>query len=337
MIESLPELMRAIRILFDGCQVRSNETVVVLADSRRERGVADLFLGEARARGCDATQVWVEARQPQTQPPRAAIEAMKTANVVFDISSSSWLYTPACNEVIQTGHTRMLQVAPPESKLIERPPLSSVVDNAMQARALFNSAAAQVVRITSELGTDLTATYKGRRVNPQDGVVVNPGEWDSQGMGFANCFPIEDSAQGRVVFNGPCYLSGGHSFIITEPFSVEVRGGRIVDIEGGAEAKHFQRWLGSYGDPHMGVVAHLGFGYDSRAGPPPKPPEIRDYGSWESMYGGVIVAFGANYGRSGGQNAAPSHCDLVLLGASFYLDDQQIIGGGEFVVDGFRS
>ncbi|MGQ0572443.1 MAG: hypothetical protein ACT4P5_23290 [Armatimonadota bacterium] len=335
MMGSLPELMRAIRVLFDGCHVRPEESVVILSDTRRERLVADLFLGEARARGCEAAEVWVEARLPQTQPPRAAIEAMKTANVVFDISGSSWLYTPACNEVIRTGHTRMLQVAAPESKLIERPPLATIVASAQRAGALFTAAASQVVRITSDLGTDLTATYKGRRVNPQDGVVMNPGDWDSQGMGFANCFPIEDSAEGKVVFDGPCYLSGGGSFIVTEPFSLTVHGGRIVDITGSADAARFRGWLDSYKDPASRVVAHLGFGYDRRAGPPPKLPETRDYGSWESMYGGIIVAFGANYGRSGGQNVAPSHCDLVLLRADFSLDEQPIIENGEFVVDGW--
>lgn len=193
------------------------------------------------------------------------------------------------------------------------------------------------MRIVSELGTDLSATYRGRRVNPQDGVVLEPGDWDSQGMGFANCFPIEDSAEGKVVFDGPCYLSGGGSFIVTEPFSVTVRGGRIVDTTSGADGARFRGWLDSHNDSASRVVAHLGFGYDRRAGPPPKPAETCDYGSWESMYAGIIVAFGANYGRSGGQNVAPSHCDLVLLGASFSLDGQPIIENGDFVVDGWRG
>jgi 2,5-dihydroxypyridine 5,6-dioxygenase len=212
-MESLPELMPAIRALFDGCQVRADESVVILSDTRRKRLVADLFLGEARSRGCDAAEVWVEARPPQTQPPRAAIEAMKAANVVFDISGSSWLYTPACNDVIGTGHTRMLQVALPESKLIERPPVAAIVAHAQRAGTLFNGAQSKVVRITSKLGTDLTATYRGRRVNPQDGVVLKPGDWDSQGMGFANCFPLEDSAKakwcsmGRVIFPAVAALS----------------------------------------------------------------------------------------------------------------------------------
>jgi 2,5-dihydroxypyridine 5,6-dioxygenase len=337
MIERLPELMRAIRVLFDSCQVQPEESVVVYIDSRRMREVGDLFLGEARARGCDAAQVWVESRGSQVEPPRAAIEAMKAANVVFDISSSSWLYTPANGEVIRTGHTRMLQVFPPESRLIERPAIPSIIRKAVVAGEIFNSAPNQTVHITSSLGTDLIASYKGRRVNPQDGAVLKPGDWDSQGMGFANCFPIEDSAQGRVVFNGPCYLSGGHSFITTEGFSVTIEDGRIVDIQGGVEARHFQRWIDSYDDPQMRVVAHLGFGYDRRAGPPPKPVETGDHGSWESMNGGVIVAFGANYGRSGGQNRAPSHCDLVLLGANFFVDDVQVLRDGEFTLDGWKD
>ena len=87
----------------------------------------------------------------------------------------------------------------------------------------------------------------------------------------------------------------------------------------------------------MRVIAHLGFGYDQRAGPPPKPAEARDPGSWESMYGGVVIAFGANLGRSGGQNAAPSHCDLVLVGANFFVDNRQILRNGEFLPQGLKD
>ena len=49
----------------------------------------------------------------------------------------------------------------------------------------------------------------------------------------------------------------------------------------------------------------------------------------------VVVAFGANLGRSGGLNVARSHCDLVLLGATFTLDGRDLVRAGECLIDTF--
>jgi leucyl aminopeptidase (aminopeptidase T) len=49
----------------------------------------------------------------------------------------------------------------------------------------------------------------------------------------------------------------------------------------------------------------------------------------------VIVAIGSNVGLPGGiggKNAARSHADLTTLRASFFIDDEQIIDRGRFVV-----
>jgi leucyl aminopeptidase (aminopeptidase T) len=156
------------------------------------------------------------------------------------------------------------------------------------------------------------------------------------GTGFCNCFPIETTGEGRIVVNGPCHLTGGLNFIVDEPIVLTLRGGRIVNVEGGSDATRFAQWLESYHDDHMNVLAHLGFGYDRRCGPPPKSISTGDFVSWEAMYGCVIVAFGANLGRSGGQNAAPGHCDLMLLGASFAIGGTQVLRDGEFPLEEFR-
>jgi hypothetical protein len=337
MIQRLPELTRSVHEVFRYCNVQPYERVVIFTDSRRERELADLFLGVSASIGCDTIQVWAEARPVMVEPSRAAIDAMKAADVVFDITTESWMYTPAKSEVMATGHVRMLQVHAPETMLIERPPHPAVIRRAAIAKRVFDTSPTQHVHVTSELGTDVTASYKNRPINPQDGAVVHAGEWDSQGMGFANCFPIEDSAEGTIVMNGPFHLAGGSNFIAEQPVTVTVHQGRITDIAGGVEARRFEAWLDSWDDPNMRVVAHLGIGYDHRAGPVPKPAEAGDMGAWESLNGGVVVAFGANLGRSGGLNVARSHCDLVLLGATFTLDGRDLVRAGECLIDSFAD
>lgn len=188
------------------------------------------------------------------------------------------------------------------------------------------------------LGTDLWASYEGRPASGQCGVVERPGDWDSLGTAFSNVYPKEDSVEGTIVLNGTVTLSGYHPCIIEEPVRLEMRGGSIVKVEGGSEARIFESWLDSRGDPNMRRMAHIGFGYDHRCGPPPKPVSTGDYGSWECMNGCVIVAFGANMGKPklGGQNDAKGHSDCMLLESDFYMGDQPIIQAGQFVVDGLK-
>jgi hypothetical protein len=55
------------------------------------------------------------------------------------------------------------------------------------------------------------------------------------------------------------------------------------------------------------------------------------------MNGGVVVAFGANLGRSGGRNAAPNHCDAVLIGATYTLDGRDLVRNGECMLDSITA
>jgi 2,5-dihydroxypyridine 5,6-dioxygenase len=333
----MPELVKSIHKIFKHCNVREGERVVVYTDSGRQRELPDLFMNVAAGYGCDATQIWGELRQHMTEPARAAVAAMKTADIVFDVTSKGWLYTASRGEIMDTGTVRMLQVLPPETMLLERPPHPDVIRRAKLSKPLFDNSD-QTVHITSDLGTDLRASFKGRPVNPEDGAVEKAGEWDSQGMGFVNCFPIEDSAEGTVVLNGPFHFSAGaYDLIPEQPVKVTIRAGRVVKVEGGTEARMFERWLDSWNDPKAKNVAHLGIGYDHRNGPIPKPVSAGDQGSWESTYGGVVVAFGANRGRSGGQNIAPNHCDLVVLGATYSVGGRDLIRNGECLLDSITA
>jgi 2,5-dihydroxypyridine 5,6-dioxygenase len=330
------EIMAALREVFEQCLVRADEKVAVYIDTGRPVELGQLLLGIASSHGCDAWVVTAQTRRPTVPPPPGAVAAMRAADVVFDLATNSWLYSPATQEILADG-ARILQVRAPESRFTERGPREPIVRKAREAERLFK--AAHVLRITSPEGTDLTIDYSGREPLGQDGVVREPGDWDSLGTAFCNVCPPEESAGGTIVLNGPVYLSGDHSFITREPIRLTVRSGRVVTVDGGEEARRFEAYLDSHGDPASRVIAHVGFGYDPTCGPPARPVEAGDTGSWEAMNGGVILAFGANrgVGRWGGTNVAPTHSDCVLLGADFHLGDTQVIRGGTFVVPGLQA
>jgi len=331
-----PDYVQAAHDIYDACAVRAGEQLTIYADTGREPDVVEAFLAAAQLGGLDPTALRVPARKPLLEPPRVAVDAMMRADVVIDLATESWLYTPATTKILRSG-ARMLQVLMPSENILKKRPRPEITRRAEFSESLF--AGESTVRIVSSNGSELRASFEGRAPAAQDGVVRESGEWDSLGTAFVNVCPIEGSAEGEVVLNSTFYLAGGPTFIVSQPVVVALRDGKIAEVKGGVEAERFRGWLESYGDPNLGVVAHIGFGFDERSGPPPKVVDEKDWVAWEAMHGGVIVAFGANTidiefrrgkGTVGGTNKAASHADCTVLGADFYVGNTKVLEHGTF-------
>jgi 2,5-dihydroxypyridine 5,6-dioxygenase len=333
MEERRSDLMRAARLTMEACLVKPGETVVVYTDTNKPRATVDAFFGEAVASGADVSLVASPTRRVLENPSPVSVEAMKAADVVFDLTSVPWLYSQATYDVLASG-TRMLQVLASEDAILARPPTRPVQERVELAEKLFNRAT--TLRVVTE-GKELTADFSGRKPMPQFGAVVHPGDWDSLTLGMCNVFPKEDSVNGQIVVNGTMFLIPGHQFICNEVTTLTYKDGRVTKVEGGSEARILDRWLRSFHDDKMFVSSHIGFGLDARAGPPPIPNDIA---GWESMNGNTILALGSNVGLPGGiggVNDAKAHADLTTLGGDFLLDDQPIIRAGEFVYPGLQG
>lgn len=320
-----PELFRAALNSVERCQVKPDEKVVVYTDSEKNPAVVEAWYAATIARGCDTTLVRATARFPETSPPDAAVAAMTEADMVFDLASNTWLYSPVLPGILESG-TRILQVLVPERSIIDRPPVEEILWRAEVAEKLTEGG--DEIHITTPEGTDLWAKRQGRPWHAQRGFVWKPGQWDSYGVCMINCSPVEETVHGTIFFNGPMILFPQYCYTTKRPIRAEVEEGRIVHIETEHdEARTFDRWIRQFNDPNVYLVAHIGFGFDPRA-----DLETFDLAGWESYYGGAVTAFGANKTPTlGGSHAAKGHMDGILLNADFFLDGKQIIRGGEFV------
>lgn len=170
-----------------------------------------------------------------------------------------------------------------------------------------------------ELVEAITGTLPYCQASPNDEVFIYSdsgrpkeiGELFVSAGSRSGAIPVIATGKGTIVLNGPIYTSPGPHFTIQEPVRLEFREDRVVEVSGGADARRLEQWFGSHVDPNVRLIFHMGFGYDRRCGPPPKPVETGDFGSWEAMNSGLIVAFGANKGlkQYGVQTAAKGHAD----------------------------
>lgn len=182
-------------------------------------------------------------------------------------------------------------------------PAEVAVHTARMAAALHGGSA---VHLTAPNGTDLHFSMSGREVHQETGRYGRPGEYGNLPGGEVFVAPLEESAEGVVVFD----LSLG-DIPLDRPVRVRFRSGRAVEVEGGSAAAELRRRIS--GDRWLGVIGEFGLGAN---------PAIRPSGRVtldEKVLGTVHVALGGNQ-AFGGRNPGEQHLDGVLTQPRIYLD-----------------
>ncbi len=321
-----PELFIAAKQTTEICEIKADENVVIYYDTRRDPILVEAFHTACVNLGCDVALIRALHRFPETDPPLIAITAMKEADMVFDLATESWFYAPATPSILETGTRILLFVDVLEDNIVSRPPDREVFERAARAAQMMQDG--QEFRVTTPEGTDFTCRRGDRRVMAQKGYVTEPGEIDLYSNTAIAFAPLESEAEGVLYLNGPQILYPQYTYVVKEPVRLEVEGGRIVYIDDSHEdGRIFKRWIEQFNDPNVYTIAHFGFSVDHRA----TDLSRFDLSEWESYYGGVMIAFGANDSPAlGGANRASGHSDSVLLNASFYIDGKPVLVDGEF-------
>lgn len=304
--------------------------VVIYTDTNRNRNIFEAFYAAANNIN---NNVFAIVGQPgfgghgekSREPDSRIIEIMKTCDFIIDLPTNHWCYTHAYNEVLDSGAKILLSCS--DEELLHRlAPTEEVIRKTHRAAEVITKS--KTIRITSEAGTDLTMSVEGRVCNSQTGSLSDIYRWDNYPSGITEIAPIETSLKGTLV------IAPGDPIVeldkrITERIVCTIEDGMIVKIEGGLEAKLLSDWFDQWNDPAVKIVAHTGFGTDPRA-----TIFSTDAMDWESLEGGINLAFGANFARFlNGKNIASAHMDIILLDSNFYADEQILVEKGKLLVE----
>lgn len=305
-----------------------NEKVVVYTDTNRNKNFFDVFFAaasnlQAKVIGAISNPGYGGHAEETRVPPRPIIELMKNSDLVIDLPTNHWCYTEAYNEVLDSG-TSILLSCSDEDLCIRLAPDEEIIKRTEKAAEILTKAS--TIKLISDSGTNLTLNKEERSCNPQVGCVSKSKIWDNFPSGLVETAPIEDSANGTLVI-APGDPVVELERLITEPIKCTIKDGRIVKIEGKGEAKLLEEWFEQWNDPKVKIIAHTGFGTDHRA-------ELFSEHAmdWESLYGGINIAFGANTARFlNGKNYAKAHIDIIIRNADFYANDKLMVKKGKLV------
>ncbi len=309
------------KMLAEVMLVKSEETVVITADTQSDWRVVKATAQAAFTLGAHPTVVWYETRphaQMEPYPPVAA--AVEAADVWMEFAVQYTLYTDARRRACEKGCRYAAFGGLDVDALVRtigRVDYPTMLAIGEKLIALTQNAKA--FRIRTALGTDLRCNNQGAEVWQSGRLGDEPGAAVMLG-GQVVWLPQETSVNGTIVGDGMIWPPDDVG-IVQKPVTLNIEKGRITSIEGGSEARILKGWLDSLQDPTMMRIAHYNYGFN--------PGVARFTGRVaedERVFGVFVFGFGGWMDRP-----AASHFDVVITAPTIMTDGVEIEQDGKYV------
>ena len=262
---------------------------------------------------------------------RAAIEAMKTVDVVVDCTVEGMIHAPEWPEIEDSG-THILVVTNEHPEILERTEpkaeLGPKVELGIQMLREANE-----MRVTSAAGTDLTIDLKNAPCGGTPGFGTHSGAVAHWPGGLCLAFPGPGTVNGRIVMDVgdmnltfKSYLSSQIDFTVESDFVTAINGD-------GLDAQLFRDYMEAWEDPKAYGFSHVGWGMNPAA-------------RWVSaalydkrdMQGVEFRAWAGNFLWSTGANQyagrfTEGHFDLPMRNCTISLDGIDVVKNGQLQGD----
>lgn len=257
---------------------------------------------------------------------RAAISAMRQAEVVVDCTVEGMIHAPEWPEIEETG-TRLLVVCNEHPEILERcEPIAELGPKVALGIAMLD--AASEMRVTSAAGTDLTVDLRGAPCGGTPGFGTHPGAVAHWPGGLCLAFPGKNAVNGRIVMDvGDMNLT--FKTYLDSPITCTVENDFVTLIEGdGLDAELFRDYLAAWDDPLAYGMSHVGWGMNpgarwvSAALYDKRDMQAVEFRAWA---GNFLWSTGAN--QYAGRFTL-GHFDLPMRGCTIALDGEVVVRDG---------
>lgn len=187
---------------------------------------------------------------------------------------------------------------------------------------LASLAGADVVRVTTEAGTDVTLSIRDHDclVVPTVPTRGKPYAIPIPLWGEYNWAPVENTVQGTIVIDGITEATS-QLHVVSEPVTWTVHGGRVVDVAGGVDAEDFRKLFTI--DEGASMVGELGIGGN--------PQAIAGTETEKALLGTVHFGLGQNDEYPGGRILSKVHVDGGVRAATIEVDGVTVMADGVLV------
>lgn len=305
------------KLILDCMGTQKDEQLLIVGDEK----TSELAYGFAVAgRECGFVTTYVEApAQTKGEPPVPVSAAMAEANVQFLLTSMSYSHVNArvnaTNKGARIASMPMMNTYIAENYLNADYPFIKKVSQQLADMLT----AANVVRVVTDKGTDVTLYIEGRSCHADMGDLTESGALGNLPAGEAYIAPLENVGEGKIVVDGCiAYLGPVEDNVI-----LTLNDGRITAIEGNKSAAALKEFLADKDEEAWGI-AEFGIGTNPAAKIIGHP--LVD----EKVWGTIHIAFGMNVSM-GGTRQSNIHYDCIINSPTVWIDGQLVIDHGEHV------
>ncbi len=326
MIEyQIADMVQGGQNMIEAADIRGGDQVLLLADRRSDSISMEAITAVLKTVGAQPMSLITEPISRYGHVPGAILQAMEASDVVIWVWPVFITFTPdhrAMGRKREESGTQLKERRmKPYFVYFEGAPGLLARDYArFPNRVLWKLAekvrdvvgAGRVVRIEGDLGTNLTATYDGKRLY---GMQFRPGDPPGRchfPWGRCGVFNGEGQANGEVVISCVQGVAGR----LAEPMRWKVKESQVVEVEGGGEVGEECRQLFKE-VPGSNRLVEIMFGYHPKAS---VRHGMEDPMHWELISKMPWAGLGTDR-----KNPNFRHLDGSVLNARLYIDDRLIV------------
>ena len=329
-----PELTPGARNAVNVClRIQPGEKVTVITDEATKEIAASL-VHEVENVGA-AYQAWILeelAPRPLGDLPLEIVDDLETSQVsIFAVQAqanelrSRMQMTDVVNRrrirhahMVNINHQIMLEGMRADFLKVDRIS-TKVVDLVRKAKQ---------IRAKTPAGTDLTADLNPKYHWLKTSGLISPEKWGNLPGG--EVFTTPGEVNGTFVIDGVVgdWLCAKFGSLRDNPLTIRIKGNRLVEAHSSNQQLRDDFWSYTHTDENSDLVGEFAIGTNV---------ELKDVIGQilqDEKYPGVHIAFGNPYGaHTGAQWYSSTHIDVVGRNFDIWVDSQQIMRQGQFLLE----
>src|SRR5277367_2721423 len=328
--ELTPGARNAVRVCL---RVQPSEKVTVITDEVSLE-IAAAIVHELEELGC-SYQSWVledVATRPLTDFPPVIAKDLETSQVsIFAVQAqtnelkSRMEMTDIVNRR-KIRHAHMVNIN--KRIMMEGMRADFAKVDRLSVKVLETVSKAKKVRARTDAGTDLVADLNPNYRWIKTSGIISPEKWGNLPGG--EVFTTPGEVNGTFVIDGVVgdYLCAKFGALKAQPLTIQVKGNRLVDAQSQNKELKDDFWAYTHTDENSDRVGEFAIGTNL---------ELKDVIGQilqDEKYPGIHIAFGNPYGaHTGAEWFSSTHIDVVGRNFDIWVDDAQIMRGGQFLIE----
>jgi leucyl aminopeptidase (aminopeptidase T) len=321
------EIASTAKLIVETClDIKEGDKVLIIACSDEDPKMASILAAKIKAAQAEV-QVSIVEPQKEVEPPSFLAEAMKKMDVVIALGQVQFGHTLARKRAAARGvkYAYLPDLMVEEIGDVEVRSGDLLEIEALTERLADRVSRAGEIRVSAANGTDIVFNIKGRKGLALHPVFRNPGHFAIIPFySEVSCAPVEGTALGKVVINGTIIGLPGLNGVVEEVICWYVKDGKVVEIEGGSEARLLQDLLSKL-DRNASRIAEVGIGTNYKL-----PDRLIGTRRDNAILGSVHLGLGRNIDL-GGSLFSQVHADFLAMNVKVELDGRAVIKDGRFL------